>query len=447
MNLKNHKEKLDSSLSARFVFPVIGENMFTIAVSLVIAQVNSTISASALAAIGIANSVLNVIIALFSVVTSGTVMRIARQIGARDTEAAADTLEQSLLISVTSTLVLTAAGLVSAGGLMKLLMPGAEASLYKEAVRYYRIVLLSLMFQIVQNMLSGVSRSLGDSKAPLIATVFMNIMQVLLAMIMINAAGMEELGAALAIVGCRFVGMSVMLYAILGRHRTLPVMQKNMLKPKWETIKGILQIGLPISIESIFIQLGYLVASSMSIALGTFRSTVYQILNTLSMFTSIPQSICNIITMTAVGHLLGAGREKDSRKAANQVLMIGLVTSGILVAVLLMGGRFFVGIYSKDVATIERTVTDLWMMIPYTFVCIVVNCTEPQLRTGGDVKFVMFSTLIAVWLVRLPLTYLFCFILDMGEMGIYAANTVALLQRGLVSFIRRCGRKWIRKMN
>lgn len=436
---------MDSAMSSRFVLPVIAENMFTIATTMITTQVISTISSSALAAIGMANTVWNVIVALFSVVTTGTVLLVARQIGADDREAAADTIEQSILLSISVSAMISVIGILSARWLLKLLMPTAEEALYMEAVRYYRIVLLSLAGLITTSMLSGVSRGLGDSRTPLIANTTMNLSLVFFAWLFVNKLRMEEVGAGLAYVGCRIVGISIMLYSVIGRNRQLSISLKRIFRPHFETIKHICQIGLPVSVESIFVQVGYLVAGSMSIALGTFRSTVYQVMNTLTNFTSIPQAICAAITMTAVGHLLGAKKEKESRKAANIIYIVGMITSALLLVGLFAGGKFFVSIYSTDEEVVAKTLKNFWILIPYTAVCMGVNCTDPQLRAGGDVRFVMCSTLIAVWIIRLPLTYLFCFVLDWGEIGIYAANTIALFQRASVGLIRRSGKKWIKK--
>ena len=74
-----------------------------------------------------------------------------------------------------------------------------------------------------------------------------------------------------------------------------------------------------------------------------------------------------------------------------------------------------------------------------------INAIDPQLRAGGDVNFVMIVTLTAVWLIRLPLTWLFCFKLNMGVAGIFAANTISLYYRAVLGFIRHCGKKWYSK--
>lgn len=70
------------SPTLRFTLPVMLENTLTIFIGLVFSRIISTISGSALAAIGMANTVMAVIFSLFSMVTTGAAVLVSRQIGA-----------------------------------------------------------------------------------------------------------------------------------------------------------------------------------------------------------------------------------------------------------------------------------------------------------------------------------------------------------------------------
>ena len=89
--------RLNGSLSLRFILPVIGENMLTILIGLVFSGIIGVISSSALAAIGMANSVMALVFSLFSVVTTGATVLVARQIGAHENGPAAQTIEHVAL--------------------------------------------------------------------------------------------------------------------------------------------------------------------------------------------------------------------------------------------------------------------------------------------------------------------------------------------------------------
>lgn len=118
----------DESLSFRFTLPVVAENVLTIFIGLLFSRIISTISASALAAIGMSNTVMAVVSALFSVVTTGAAVLISRQIGAQDGLGAAETIEQSLFLALVSSLALTALCMLTAQPMLRLLMPRRRIS-------------------------------------------------------------------------------------------------------------------------------------------------------------------------------------------------------------------------------------------------------------------------------------------------------------------------------
>ena len=57
----------------------------------------------------------------------------------------------------------------------------------------------------------------------------------------------------------------------------------------------------------------------------------------------------------------------------------------------------------------------------------------------------MFLSLLAVWGIRLPLTWLLCFKLDMGVLGLFLGNTISLAVRTALALVRFAGNKWMYK--
>ena len=84
-----------SAVSRDFVLPVILENMVTLGVGLLFSQVISTISESALAATGMANTILAMVFAAFAVVVTGSSVVVSRQTGEGDLCGAAETVERT----------------------------------------------------------------------------------------------------------------------------------------------------------------------------------------------------------------------------------------------------------------------------------------------------------------------------------------------------------------
>lgn len=443
MGTFRQRAPLDESLSFRFVFPVAAELTFTTLIGLLISQVVSGISPSALAAIGLSNSIMTVVTVLFSAVTIGTSILVSRQVGEGDWDGMVETVEQSTFLTLLSTLTVTLLCLLFADPLLRLFMPSAEEQMLFEATRYFQVMMGSLPFLILQNVYSGIYRGMGDSRLPLVSTVVMNLIQLLFSWLCINQWGWNELGAGAALIFCRIGGLGIIVIALLREHHRLPIRVGRILRPRLEACKRIIRIGLPVSFESTFVQGGYLIANSMAIALGGFESGVYQIINTVNGFTGIAQSICATIILSAVGHLLGRKEYSNIRKAGWQVMIAGLLAGLFLGTLAVVFREPIAGFYSSDPATVRASAELFWVLLLMNGTGLVVNVFDSQLRAGGDVTYVMVNSSVGVWLVRLPLTYLFCFVWGWGVPGIFAANIISLAGRAVAGLVRYCGNKWM----
>ena len=227
------------------------------------------------------------------------------------------------------------------------------------------------------------------------------------------------------------------------RYFTLRI--KDMLHFRRDICSRIFRLGVPISMESIFVQFGYMLANSMAISLGTFESGVYQIINTLNSFGGMAQAICSAIGTAVVGNLLGAGKPDRARTLGRYIWAAGLGATALLCGLLIFFGEPLSALYSSDPETIKASANLLWVLLVIDIAGVSINAIDPQLKAGGDVNFVMIITVSAVWLIRLPLTWLFCFKLDMGVLGIYIANAISLYVRAILGFVRHCGKKWYAK--
>ena len=101
------------------------------------------------------------------------------------------------------------------------------------------------------------------------------------------------------------------------------------------------------------------------------------------------------------------------------------------------------GVYTSNPLEVESAASLMWILLVMDVAGVSINAIDAQLRAGGDVRYVMVVTLTAVWLIRLPLTYLFCFVWDWGVLGIYLANTISLYYRAILGLVRHGGQRWM----
>lgn len=428
-----HESHLNPTL--RFVIPVMSESILSTIVGLIFSYLIGGISASSLTTIGQGNQVLNLICAAATMLVTGTGILCARLLGAGERSDASRVVEQAILLSAAASITITALCLIFAAPLMGLLMPNAEPTVLKEGVSFFRVLILSLPFAMLNNAFSSALRASGDGRSPLMITMLLCGLQLLFAWLFLRVIPLDVVGAGMSYLFSRAIGAIVAFFILMHSHKySLSI--RGMLLPHVPTFKRIVKIGVPTSIESIFVQTGYLVANSMVIGLGTFEAAVYNVANTLYSFASLPQGICTTVATTIIGQLIGAHEFKRAKRTGWHIWMIGMGASFVLSMGIAIFGSQLTPIYSSDSEIQAKAARALWAVVVMCVPAISLNTLDPQLRVGGDVKYVMYVTIIAVWIIRLPLTYLFCYIWNMGAIGAFWANTLSLTFRMVFNMIR-----------
>lgn len=418
----------DSHPTLFFVFPVMLECLLSTGAGLIFSYLIGGISGSALTTISLGNQVINLIVAMATMLVTGSGILCARLLGGGEHLEASKVVEQTLLLSTAAGAVITLLCLIFAGPLMTLLMPNAEPVVLAEGIAFFRVLILSLPFVFLTNTVSSVLRASGDSRSPMIITLTVCGLQLLFAWIFLRVMNMDVMGAGLVYFFCRLGGVTFSLFILLRGHR-YHLNVRNLLRPDKAVFRRILSVGIPTSIESIFVQTGYLVANSMVIGLGTFEAAVFNVANTLYSFASLVQSIAIPVATTLIGQLIGAKAYKQARRTGWTIWAVGMSASFVLSGLLLIFGKHLTPIYSSDPAVQAAAAAALWSVFVMCIPAISLNTLDPQLRVGGDVKYVMYVTIIAVWVIRLPATWLFCYHWNWGAAGVFWANAVSLFFR------------------
>lgn len=419
----------------RFTLPVIIENLFNVFAGLIFSWLIGGISGSALTTIAMGNQVITLISAAATMLVTGSGILCARLLGAHENHEASKIVEQTALLALVSSLFITVLCEIFASPLMTLLMPNAESAVLAEGVAFFRVLILSLPCVLLMNALNSVLRASGDGRSPMAVTALASILQLVFAVLFLRIMQLEIIGAGLCYLLARIGGVALSVLIVLRSHR-YSVRIRNILKPDFAAFRRILAVGVPTSIESIFVQLGYLIGNSMVIGLGTFEAAVYNVANTLYSFASLPQTICTAVATTLIGQLIGAQALQQAKKTGWKIWGVGMGFSLVISIAIALLGYPLCGLYTTDAAVQNKAAVTLW---PIFFMCIPaisLNALDPQLRVGGDVKFVMMVTIIAVWAIKLPLTYLLCYVWNLGAAGVIWANTISLTFRMILNMRR-----------
>jgi len=437
----------DSALGFKFVFPILLENIFTTLISLVVTQTFSTISNSALTAITISNQYLTVLNAGFFLFVYSALVFAAREVGSKNWAGAKEAAEQTILYAFLFSVVLVLVCEVTADFVLKVFMPTDDAQLLKEAVRYFRILIISFIPATLTSVSINVFRAVGDTTKSMISNIMVSLALLLFAFLFVRIFHLEEIGAGWAYVIARTIGASYIMFRLFFKNKVLPLSFGNLFKPKKGYLKRIMKLGLAICFDNVSIQLVYLLAGSAAVYLGATDATAYSIIWTLTSSTSFTlNSIYNSISLTAHSHLLGAGKFEDSKKVSYRLIVSCILVTALVNGVIVLFAMPLSKLYSNDFSAIEIAAKNMWILLPMNIAGTLLNVVTPKLTAAGDTKFIMANSMVSVWIIRMPLIYLFLFVVPIGVLGLYLANAISLIVRLTVLCIRLGSNKWFHEV-
>lgn len=204
----------------------------------------------------------------------------------------------------------------------------------------------------------------------------------------------------------------------------------------FEKCKEILKIGVPMGLSTFFETSMFAVVTILLSKFNVTTIAAYQsALNIVSFLYMIPISISMAQTVL-VGFEVGAKRYKDA-KAYSWMgiylsILIALVT-GLLVVLF----RYEVaGFYSNEEAVIRLTAHFLIYALFFQISDAIQATAQAALRGYKDVNISFIITLIAYWLICLPVGYALANYTDMGATGYWVGLTVGLLAAGICLSVR-----------
>ncbi|MFT4413965.1 MATE family efflux transporter [Fredinandcohnia humi] len=195
--------------------------------------------------------------------------------------------------------------------------------------------------------------------------------------------------------------------------------------------KEILKIGVPMGFSTFFETSMFAVVTILISKFSVTTIAAYQsALNIVSFLYMIPVSISMALTVL-VGYEVGAKRYKDAKVYS----WLGIVLSMIIA---LVTGLFVIlfrydvaGLYSTEEAVITLTAHFLIYALFFQISDAVQATAQAALRGYKDVNIAFVMTLVAYWLICLPVGWGLAHFTSLGASGYWIGLTIGLLAAGI----------------
>lgn len=437
-------EKVNSrSYLLGLTWPIFIELVLQMLVSNVDQIMVAKTSGTAVAAIGNANVITNLLLISFSVISMAATILITQYIGSGSREKVALTYTVSMVSNIMFGLLISALLLFGTPAIFRIMR--VNEAVLPEAVLYLRIVGGGMVLQAVYLTYVSFLRSNALTRQSMTISVIINLINIAGNFLLIGGAfglpPMGVAGAAVSSVISRLAGCVLIIWMF---RRHIPErMRVSHLRPfPFDHFKRLLMIGIPSGGESVSYNLTQIVIQTMcnTMALYVVTSRVY--CNMFATLSYIFASAIGQATQIIVGFLMGARRTEDTDRRVNATLRAACLISFLVSLLLCVFCKPLFGLFTRDpqVLNMCQTIMAIELVLELGRAGNIVLFRA--LQAAGDIRFPILLNVTTVWAVAVGGGYLLAIVLGWGLPGIWVAMTCDECFRAAASFLRWHSGKW-----
>ncbi|MCQ4924346.1 MATE family efflux transporter [Tissierella carlieri] len=357
---------------------------------------------NALAAVGSASPILNLLLVLFVGISVGAGIMVAQYFGAKDRKKLSHTIGVCISLTAIASIIIMIIGPIVTRPLLSFL--NTPDTIIDWCANYLIIYFVGIAGFAYYNILAGVLRGLGDSLSALIFLLISTVLNVVLDIWFVAGLNMGVPGVALATIIAQ--GISAVLCII-----KLMKMKDNfdlnwaMLKLDKEFSYRLIKLGLPSGLTQAIFSLAMIVVQSLTNSFGEMVIACNVIVMRVDGFAMMPNFSFGSAMTTYTGQNIGANKIDRVEKGTKDGTMIAVGVSTVITILILIFGRYLMGVFTDTAELVDLSMHMMRILAVGYIAMAVTQSLSGVMRGAGDTVTPMWISLITTVVLRVPVAY------------------------------------------
>ena len=365
----------------RFSIPLMASNVLQVLFNMSdIAVVGRFAGAQALGSVGSTTILVTLFTGFLIGMGSGVNVVTARYLGAEKHRDVSQTVHTSAVLLLATGVLLAAFGVLLTPFLLHLL--GTKEVLLAGAIRYLRIYLLGMPGLAVFNFGNGVLSASGDTKRPLLFLSMAGVLNVALNLLFVIVFRMAEAGVALASAVSQTLSAGLIVLSLARRQESIGL-RFSRLKVDAAKCRQVLSISVPSGLQNAIFALANLFIQA---GVNTFDAVVVEGTAAASNADGLVYDVMAAVYLACSSFMsqnYGAGHKERVKRSYLLCLGLSFGIAAVMSAVLVIFGRPFLSLFTRDAEVVEAGLTRLRVMgCSYAFSALM-DCTIAASRGLG----------------------------------------------------------------
>lgn len=445
-NRGNMTEGMEWKHLLRFALPLMAghilQQLYNTVDSII---VGNFVSEQALAAVGTCAPLTMLFVALAIGMSAGSSIVVAQCFGAGRTKDLRRAASTAIIVLVGMGLVLSAVGVLAARPLLAYAL-NVNPIYLNQAVEYFTIYAMGLVFQFAYNIAAALLRALGDSKATLYFLLVSSVTNVVLDLLFVIVFHWGVAGAAIATVVSQALSAVVAMVYMVRKHEVLRF-QKGEFRFYRRSAALALRLAVPTTLQQCVVSCGNLVMQRL---INSFDH-IYAGLTTgavagmrLEGFVIIPILCLNTAVATFAGQNVGAGKPERVQKGRRSAVIMGLMVTAFTGGLALLLREPLVTMFGVGEQALVYGVMYISILAPSLLLFSLHMTTSAVMQGAGDVGFNTFVTL-SSFLLRCILAYVLAYNTPLEFRAVWLTIPMGWVYNVILSWSRFYSGKWKEK--
>ena len=375
----------------------LAQQLYNTADSIIVGQYVGDL---ALAAVGSAMPILNLLLALFVGISTGAGIVVSQSFGARDRKGLTEAIGNCISMSFIASAAIMVIGPLITMPMLQLL--GTPESIIYDCRDYLNIYFLGIIGFFFYNMLSGILRGLGDSVSALGFLLLAAALNVVLDLLFVKDMGVA--GVALATIISQAIS-AVFCYIKLARMKDLFDLGLKGMKLLPNVAGRILQIGIPSGVTQAIMATAGMVVLNLTNAMGETVIACNVVVMRVDGFAMMPNFTFGQAMSVYTGQNVGAGKFDRVHKGTKQGSIIAFIFSAAITFSLLFLGKYLFALFTDTPELIDLACRMIRLMA-VGYICVsVTQVLGGVMRGAGDTVSPMWISMISTIAIRIPVAY------------------------------------------
>ncbi|MCB9235151.1 MAG: MATE family efflux transporter [Bacteroidia bacterium] len=405
------------------------------------------LGASAVATVGLTESMLTIVYAIAIGLAMGTTALVARRIGEKNPGEAGNSAVQAIMVGLAAAIPISIVGLFFAEDLLALM--GGDDWTLTHGARYCRWMLGGNVVIMMIFIMNAIFRGAGDAVVAMWILWLANGINIVLDPVLILGLGpfpeMGIEGASIATNIGRGVGVLAQFYVLLFGGKQIRIVASQ-IRLQGEVMWRLLKTSAG-GIGQFFIATSSWIGVVRIVSeFGSETVAGYTIAIRIMMFTFLPSWGLSNAAATLVGQNLGAKQPDRAERSVWITGFVDMILMTLVAVIYLVFSKTLVSIFTDDPAVIEKGAQCLGV-IAFGYPIFAWGMVMPQAFNGaGDTWTPTLINLVCFWIIEIPLAYFLALEWGFAEQGVYWAIVTGESIMGLTAIWLFTKGKWKLKM-